>query len=132
MQLSSIQTKNNSYNQIMMFFLIIGAVLLFFLILGDIAYASDATSGGGASLPWEAPLEKLKKSVSGPVAFVVSLLGLVAGGATLIFGGEVSEFVKRIIYLVLVISVIVFANTLLTGALFSGAVIPANAMVGRL
>ncbi|AGF75409.1 TrbC/VirB2 family protein [Bartonella vinsonii] len=132
MQLSSIQTKNNSYNHIVMFFLIIGAVLLLFLILGDIAYASDATSGGGASLPWEAPLEKLKKSVSGPVAFVVSLLGLVAGGATLIFGGEVSEFVKRIIYLVLVISVIVFANTLLTGALFSGAVIPASVVVGGL
>ncbi|WP_375609672.1 MULTISPECIES: TrbC/VirB2 family protein [unclassified Bartonella] len=132
MQISLTQTRSNLYNHIVLFFLIIGAALLLYLILGDIACASDATSGGGASLPWEAPLEKLKKSVSGPVAFVVSLLGLVAGGATLIFGGEVSEFVKRIIYLVLVISVIVFANTLLTGALFSGAVVPANVVVGGL
>ncbi|WP_208438668.1 MULTISPECIES: TrbC/VirB2 family protein [Bartonella] len=132
MQLSLTQTRSNLYNHIVLFFLIIGAAVFLYLILGDIAYASDATSGGGASLPWEAPLEKLKKSVSGPVAFVVSLLGLVAGGATLIFGGEVSEFVKRIIYLVLVISVIVFANTLLTGALFSGAVVPANVVVGGL
>ncbi|GAA4664314.1 TrbC/VirB2 family protein [Bartonella pachyuromydis] len=130
MQLYSMQTKNNSRNHIMMFFLIIGMAVLLCLILGDIAYASDATSGGGASLPWEGPLQKLKKSISGPVAFILSLLGLIAGGGALIFGGEISEFTKRIFYLVLVISVIVFANTLLTGALFSGAVVPSNVLVG--
>ncbi|GAA5098167.1 TrbC/VirB2 family protein [Bartonella acomydis] len=130
MKLSSTQTKNNFHNHVMMFFLIVGVAIFLCLILGDIAHASDATEGGGASLPWEGPLQKLKKSISGPVAFVVSLLGLVAGGATLIFGGEISEFTKRIIYLVLVISVIVFANTLLTGALFSGAVVPSNVLVG--
>ncbi|EJF82645.1 TrbC/VirB2 family protein [Bartonella rattimassiliensis] len=130
MQLPSIQTKNNSYNHIVIFFLIVGVAFLLCLILGDIAHASDAGAGGGASLPWEGPLKKLDKSISGPVAFVVSLLGLVAGGATLIFGGEISEFTKRIIYLVLVISVIVFARSLLTGALFSGAVVPASVLVG--
>ncbi|WP_273758906.1 TrbC/VirB2 family protein [Bartonella sp. AU55XJBT] len=130
MQLSSTQTRGNLYNHIVLFFLIIGAVFFLYIILGDIAYASDATAGGGASLPWEAPMEKLRKSIAGPVAFGVSLLGLVAGGAALIFGGEISEFTKRIIYLVLVISVIVFANSLLTGALFSGAVVPSNVLVG--
>lgn len=131
MHLSSIYKKNNSYNQMIILYAVGVFVLLFFL-LGDMAYASDATAGGGVALPWETPLEKLRKSVSGPVAFAVSLMGLVAGGIALIFGGEVGEFVKRIIYLVLVISVIVFANTLLTGALFSGAVVPANVLVGGL
>lgn len=131
MQLSSIQTKNNSYHHLVMFFLIMGVAFLLCLILKDVAYASDAGAGGGASLPWEGPLKKLDKSISGPVAFIVSLLGLVAGGATLIFGGEISEFTKRILYLVLVISVIIFARNLLTGALFSGAVVPSNVLVGE-
>ncbi|WP_407965843.1 TrbC/VirB2 family protein [Bartonella sp. C271] len=131
MHVSSIYTKNNFYSQMTVLFTM-GVVILLFFLLGDIAYASDATAGGGAALPWEKPLETLRKSVSGPVAFAVSLLGLVAGGIALIFGGEISEFVKRIIYLVLVISVIVFANTLLTGVLFSGAVVPANVVVGGL
>ena len=52
------------------------------------------------------------------------MLGLIATGATLIWGGEISEFVRRIIYVILVICIIVFANGLLTGALFSGAVVP--------
>lgn len=102
-------------------------VLVFGVI--DPAHASDASEGAGADLPWEEPLKKLKKSISGPVAFVIALLGIIACGATLIWGGEVSEFTRRIIYVVLVVCIIVFANTLLTGALFSGAVIPHGVVI---
>lgn len=107
------------------------AVVCLVLIFGAInpVHAADATEGGGAGLPWEGPLTKLKQSISGPVAFVIALLGIVACGATLIWGGEVSEFTRRIIYVVLVVCVIVFANTLLTGALFAGAVIPHDAVI---
>ncbi|OKP00816.1 TrbC/VirB2 family protein [Xenorhabdus eapokensis] len=104
------------------------AVFIFLLTMHP-AHASDATEGGGAGLPWEGPLAKLKQSFSGPVAFVIALLGIIACGATLIWGGEVSEFTRRIIYVVLVVCLIVFANTLLTGALFSGAVVPPDAAV---
>jgi len=104
------------------------AVALFFGAI-DSAHAADASVGGGAGLPWEGPLDKLKQSISGPVAFVIALLGIIACGATLIWGGEVSEFTRRIIYVVLVVCIIVFANTLLTGALFSGAVIPVDAQI---
>jgi type IV secretory pathway VirB2 component (pilin) len=105
---------------------LVALALLFFI---NPAHAADATEGGGAGLPWEGPLGKLKKSISGPVAFVIALLGIVACGATLIWGGEVSEFTRRIIYVVLVVAIIVFANTLLTGALFSGAVVPHDAVI---
>ena len=107
------------------------AVVFLVLVFGAInpAHAADATEGGGAGLPWEGPLTKLKQSISGPVAFVIALLGIVACGATLIWGGEVSEFTRRIIYVVLVVCIIVFANTLLTGALFAGAVIPQDAVI---
>nr|CDP79676.1 conjugal transfer protein TrbC [Bartonella schoenbuchensis] len=127
---SLIYSKNNTYDQTKIFF-ILGIIFLLFFILGDVACAADATEGGGASLPWEGPLQKIMKSLSGPVAFVVSLLGIVVGGIVLIFGGEISEFVKKIIYLVLVISLIVFARSLLTGTLFSGAVVPENVVIGE-
>ncbi|EPW5305632.1 TrbC/VirB2 family protein [Escherichia coli] len=110
------------------FWLALLAVALFFGAINP-AHAADAQAGGGAGLPWEGPLDKLKQSISGPVAFVIALLGIIACGATLIWGGEVSEFTRRIIYVVLVVCVIVFANTLLTGALFSGAVVPSDAQI---
>lgn len=104
-------------------------VVFLVLLFGVIqpAHAADATEGGGAGLPWEVPLGKLKKSVSGPVAFAIALMGIIACGSTLIWGGEVSEFTRRIVYVVLVVCMIVFANTMLTGALFSGAVVPQKA-----
>lgn len=111
----------------------IGSIFAVALLFGavDIAHAADATAGGGAGLPWEGPLDKLKRSISGPVAFVIALLGIVACGATLIWGGEITEFTKRIIYVVLVVCLIVFANSLLTGVLFSGAVLPADAVIAQ-
>ncbi len=104
--------------------------LTFLVLFVAPAHAADASgTGGGAGLPWEAPMDKLRQSISGPVAFVIALLGIIACGATLIWGGEVSEFTRRIIYVVLVVCLIVFANTMLTGALFTGAMVPAGGLV---
>ena len=74
----------------------------------------------GSSLPWETPLETLTKSIQGPVAYGVSLMGIVVAGAMLVWGGEINEFVRRIIMLVLVISLMVFSGNILT-TLFSSA-----------
>lgn len=101
-------------------------------VLGGMVLANTALAGtagsGGPGLPWEGPLETLSASMSGPVAFFISLLGLIAAGATLIWGGEVSEFARRMVYLVLVICILVFANALLTGGLFSGAIVPVGGL----
>ncbi|HGA7692136.1 TPA: TrbC/VirB2 family protein [Salmonella enterica subsp. enterica serovar Virchow] len=106
------------------------AVLAVALLFGaEPAHAANATEGGGANLPWEGPIKKLVQSISGPVAFGIALLGIIACGATLIWGGEISEFTRRIIYVILVVCIIVFAKNLLTGTMFSGAVIPANATI---
>ena len=113
------------------FWLVLTCLVLLFGVI-DLAHAADATEGGGAGLPWEGPLAKLRQSISGPVAFVIALLGIIACGATLIWGGEISEFTRRIIYVVLVVCLIVFANTLLTGALFSGATVPTSAPIAAL
>lgn len=116
-------------NHLRTVFLVLGVfTVTYFLLSSNLAFAADTTGGGGAGLPWEGPLDKLRRSFSGPVAFVIALLGIIACGSTLIWGGEISEFTRRIIYVVLVVCLIVFANTLLTGALFSGATIPTNGL----
>lgn len=71
-------------------------------------------AGAGAGLPWEAPLQTIQRSIQGPVAYVISLLALIGCGGTLVWGGEINEFLRRGILLVLVISLIVFATNLMT------------------
>ncbi len=111
------------------FFWLMAAFVVALLFGAEPAHAANATEGGGAGLPWEGPIAKLVQSISGPVAFGIALLGIIACGATLIWGGEISEFTRRIIYVILVVCIIVFAKNLLTGTMFSGAVIPANATI---
>lgn len=97
----------------------LSAVFLGFALC-DAAFASS--SGGG--LPWEAPLTSITNSIKGPVAFSVSLLMLVAGGAGLAFGGDVSGWLRYILVACLVIGVLGFATNLLTSLFgFSGAVV---------
>jgi type IV secretion system protein TrbC len=82
-----------------------------------------AASTGGSGLEWETPLQKIRDSVTGPVAYAISLLGIAVTGAILVFGGEINEFVRRLIMLVLVISLMVFAADLLNTLFNKGAVI---------
>lgn len=65
------------------------------------------------SLPYEAGLDSLRTSLRGPVPFIISLVGIVACGAMLIFGGEISGFLRTMVFLVLVISIIVQATSLI-------------------
>lgn len=74
------------------------------LLLAFSAFAFASTTTG---LPWEGPLDTIKQSITGPVAFGISLLGIFAAGAGLIWGGELSGFIKTIIYIVLVIAIII-------------------------
>ena len=81
--------------------------------------------GHSSALPYESWLKTLQKSLTGPVAFSVSIIGIVSCGATLIFsGGEISSFMRSIIYLVLVMTLLIGANSLMS-SLFNGATIDA-------
>jgi type IV secretion system protein VirB2 len=100
-------------------------VVLSLAMFAGVASASDAGSGmGGSGLQWETALQMISRSISGPFAFAAALIGLVACCAKLIMGGEISDFLRTMIYMVMVICVLIFANRFLTGVLFSGAVIP--------
>jgi type IV secretion system protein VirB2 len=89
------------------------------LLMPHLAHASTSDSSSG-SLPWESPLKSLRESFSGPVAYALAIIGIVVTGGMLIWGGEINEFARRGIMLVLVVSFIVLANSVLT-SLFSSA-----------
>lgn len=108
------------------FWMVVTALVLFFFFAAS-AHAGTASDSTAGALPWEGPLKKIRDSISGPVAFAIALLGIIACGATLIWGGEVSEFTRRIIYVVLVVCIIVFANAMLTTTI--GAVVPTDANI---
>jgi type IV secretion system protein TrbC len=94
-------------------------VVIFALLLPAAAHA--ATGGGG--LPWETPLQTLSNSISGPVAYGLSLIGLVVSGGVLIFmGGELNHFARIVVQVVLVISFIIAGkNTMSTFGWGAGA-----------
>jgi len=95
-----------------------------FLLSIFVMILSPELFGATSGMPWEAPLEKVKSSLSGPVAGAIALIGVVAAGAGLIFGGqEMGPFMKTIVTLILVISLIITASSIISLFTGSGAVI---------
>jgi len=66
----------------------------------------------GTGMPYESMLTNLSNSLTGPVAKAIALIGIVGSGAALIFGGEISGFLKSVIYLVLVCSLLIMGNVI--------------------
>jgi type IV secretion system protein TrbC len=98
--------------------------IMFLFCLAVLSSVFAHASSTGDSLPWEGPLTTVKNSLTGPVALAVSVCALFACGAVLVFGGEMTEFVKRALYAVLAVSFIVGGSSFMTTVFgFSGAVI---------
>ena len=97
------------------------------LALGAVAchpnLAHAATGGGGGGLPWDTPLTTLRTDITGPVAFTISLLAMVACGAALVFGGEINEFIRRLIMVVLVAAFLVGVTNLASALGITGAIV---------
>ncbi len=100
-------------------------LLLLALVMSAALYplGAHAAAAGGGGLPWDTPLTTLKNDLTGPVAFTISLLAMVACGAALVFGGEINEFVRRIIMLVLVCAFIVGVTNLASALGITGAIV---------
>ena len=68
---------------------------LLLLVFAPTIFAADTNTN---SLPYEDWLKTIQKSLTGPVAFSVSLIGMVSAGASLIFmGGEMGKFMRTMI-----------------------------------
>lgn len=71
-----------------------------------------ALASSGGSLPWEGPLEKIQESITGPVAGYIALAAVAIAGGMLIFGGELNDFARRLMYVVLVAGILLGATTI--------------------
>ncbi|WP_029349437.1 TrbC/VirB2 family protein [Bosea sp. 117] len=90
------------------------AALALALVLSEPAFAS-----GGGSLPWEGPLQQIQQSITGPVAGFIALAAVAVAGGMLIFGGELNDFARRLMYVVLVAGILLGATQIV--ALFGAS-----------
>lgn len=97
-------------------------LLAFILLVPHHAFASEGTGG---SLPYEPWLANLRNSVTGPVAFALAMVGMVVAGGVLIFGGDLNGFFRTMIFVVLVMSLLVGAQNVLSVFFGRGAEIAA-------
>lgn len=67
-------------------------------------------ASGGGGLPWEGPLQQIQQSITGPVAGAIALAAVAVAGGMLIFGGELNDFARRLMYIVLVAGVLLGAT----------------------
>lgn len=102
-----------------------GLLLVMFALLTGFAVwwatSAMASVGSGGGLPYEEGLANLRASVTGPVAFTLSIVGIVVGGGMLIFGGDLGGFFKFILFLILIISVLVGAQNMMSSFFGKGA-----------
>ena len=86
-------------------------------------FVGNAFAGTGPSMPWDDGLDKLVKNLTGKTALAIGVLAMFAAAAALVFGGEMSEFTRRIILMILAVALMVSGASLLniffgiTGAL---------------
>lgn len=74
----------------------------------EMALAEEVADG---KLPYEKGMKTFHESMTGTVPFVISLVGIIACGAMLIFGGEISGFMRTMVFIILVVAVIVQAGS---------------------
>lgn len=90
------------------------AIINVALILGlGLLAAKSAFAGTGPAMPWDSGLDKVVKNLTGKTALAIGVLAMFASAAGLVFGGEMSEFTRRMMLLVLVISLLVSGASLM-------------------
>lgn len=74
------------------------ALVAIFILLSE----ASVFAGEGENLPWNKGLEDLTNSLSGKTALYISMIGIFFAGGMLIFGGDLGNFGKTIMMVVLV------------------------------
>ncbi|WP_206245850.1 TrbC/VirB2 family protein [Novosphingobium terrae] len=115
------QVRNPAYLELAL----VAAIILLAMLWPHSAYAS--TSGGG--LPYESYLTQIRQSATGPIAYAFAIVGIVAAGGVLVLGGDLNGFVRTLMMLVLVVSLLVGANAMLSSISSGGAMISSVASV---
>ncbi|MCL2009403.1 MAG: TrbC/VirB2 family protein [Synergistaceae bacterium] len=114
----------NSRKQINKVFSALLLSLIAFSLVFAISGAAWAGETAGTGMPWEEGLNRLRDSITGPVAMAISLIAIVAAGAALIFGGDMTGFMRTTVYIVLVLGIVMSASNLLTALFDNSALVP--------
>ena len=110
--------KNTQPQSNTMFYVGLAVMVAIFLLAPHQAWASEGTGG---SLPYEGWLANLRNSVTGPVAYTLSIIGIVVAGGVLIFGGDLNGFFRTLIFLVLIMALLVGAQNVMSTFFGRGA-----------
>ncbi|WP_223479623.1 TrbC/VirB2 family protein [Oricola indica] len=104
-------------------------ILRFLLVVLLVAVATPALASSGGGLPWEGPLQQIQESITGPVAGFIALAAVAVAGGMLIFGGELNDFARRLMYVVLVAGILLGATQIvgLFGASGASIALPGQA-----
>ncbi|WP_212630907.1 TrbC/VirB2 family protein [Pseudomonas sp. KB-10] len=105
-----VKSPLSCFNAALFGYIAFSFLLLALLVTPEHAFAA---SSGQGTLPYEGWLTSLRESVTGPVAFALSIIGIVVAGGVLIFGGDLNGFFRTLIFLVLVMALIVGANNVM-------------------
>lgn len=82
--------------------------LLLFLVITDSAFASTGAQG----FEYETALEKFSQSITGPVAFFIAIIAMAASGFGIVFGGELTGWIKIACGIICMVGFIVFSSNI--------------------
>ncbi|SFU67899.1 TrbC/VirB2 family protein [Nitrosospira multiformis] len=101
------------------------SILVFAFLLAIFCLAASgqahSSEGIGGTLPYESWLMNLRNSVTGPVAFTLSMVGIVVAGGALVMGGDLSGFFRTLVFIVLVLAFLVGAQNMMSNFFGRGA-----------
>ena len=107
-----------SNHRINWFWVATALLILWVMLSSHCAFAAEGTGG---ALPYETWLTNLRNSVTGPVAFALSIIGIVVAGGVLIFGGDLNGFFRTMIFIVLVMALLIGAQNIMGSFFGRGA-----------
>ena len=87
-----------------------------FGIPGQSPTGFNATQLGGGDMPWEGPLVQIRNALTGGAAKALAVIAMAVAGGMLAFGGELSEFAKRICMVVIAAATMIFAGGIMSAA----------------
>jgi len=119
---SPLHFRSGPANRSRIFYIGVITLLAWIVIAPHHAIAAEGTGG---ALPYESWLTNLRTSVTGPVAFALSIIGIVIAGGVLIFGGDLNGFFRSLIFLVLVMALLIGAQNMMSTFFGRGAEIAA-------
>jgi type IV secretion system protein VirB2 len=80
------------------------------IIFAAVILPSHAAFAAGSNMPWEAPLQQILDSLTGPVAKIIAVMAIVVTGLALAFG-ETSGGLRRMLQIVFGVTIAFAANS---------------------